>query len=104
MENSYFADMEGLSGNSPQILEFKKIYVERYSEEPSNGALLGFETAEVLLQALSASGSGGAALKEELLSGQFSTISGELYFNPSGDIVREAVVKTVRDGEFVIAP
>jgi ABC-type branched-subunit amino acid transport system substrate-binding protein len=104
VENSYFADMEGISGHSPKILNFKKMYGERYSEEPSIGALLGFETAEVLFQALASSGSGGAELKAELLSGLFPTVSGDLYFNPSGDIIRETVIKTIRSNEFVLAP
>ncbi len=104
MENSFFADMEGISGNSPEILEFKKMYEERYSEEPSIGALLGFETADVLFQAFSSSGSGGAGLKEELLSGLFPTVSGELYFNLSGDVIRETVIKTIKNNEFILAP
>lgn len=99
----FFADIEGLSGTSPSVAGFAARYTERYSEPPSIGAMLGYETADVLFQALSVSGSGGAELKEALLSGRFETVSGHLFFTPSGDVVRDTVIKTVKDGEFVIA-
>ena len=93
--NTYDRDSE-----KPRFLAFKSDFKKRFNYEPDFAAVFAYEAAEVVLQSLRDAG-GTRDLKKAILSRRrFQGLQGEFEFDEFGDVVRDMVLMTIRDGRF----
>ena len=90
---------------SPEFQDFRERYLTRFEKEPSLPDVYGYEAATILIDALKQSSDWTpTALKETILSVKTfdSPLSSEgLMINEFGDVERNVVFITVKNGRFV---
>lgn len=92
--------------NSPEenVRNFVNNFINKYGYEPDLFAANGYDAVFIAKYAIEQGGYSGERIKNALYSIQdFPAISGgRVSFDENGDIVQHLVIKTVRNGEFVI--
>jgi branched-chain amino acid transport system substrate-binding protein len=88
---------------NPQYQAFRKAYVERYHREPGFPGVYAYDSAQVILTALSAQKK-RQSLKETILAiRQFDGLQGKFSFDDYGDVKRSnASISIVRNQKFVV--
>jgi len=91
-----------LNSQAPDYLTFKTRYQARFGGDPSFGAVLGYETAQVLAAALQKTGGKAQGLAQVLVGiKNFKGLSDTFSFDKYGDIMRPAYLGVIRDGKYV---
>jgi branched-chain amino acid transport system substrate-binding protein len=86
---------------NPEFLQFKEDYAARFGVPPDFVASLGYNAAQVALQAL-AGGAEPAALKRRILEMQtFKGVQGSIRITEYGECFLERFILTVRNGRIV---
>lgn len=98
VEHFFFADISYREDDN-KIDSFIRRFQRRYGTPPDMGAVMGYESADLLFQALEKK-KGRDRLKEILLNNTFITISGEISFTDTGDARRKVVMKKVKGDTF----
>jgi branched-chain amino acid transport system substrate-binding protein len=82
--------------------EFVRLYAERYGKTPNAFAALGYDTYNMLLDVIEASGSADPEAIRAGLQGLkgYHGVTGIISIDENGDAVKSAVMLTVRDGKF----
>lgn len=82
--------------------KFLKAYREKYDKEPASVTALGYDAYLVILNAIEKSGSTDPAEINKFIAQtkDFEGAAGMISLNPTGDAIKSAVIKEVRDGEF----
>lgn len=98
-----FSQQYDLAQRSPPLDAFKTRYRIRFGEEPSFGAVFGYEATDALLRAYAASRARDAeGVKRALLSlAPFEGLQGPFSFDGFGDPLRDAFVFEFMDGSTV---
>lgn len=98
-----FSQQYDLAQRSPPLEVFKARYRARFGEEPSFGAVFGYEATDALVRAYAASRARDAeGIKRALLSlPPFEGLQGPFSFDEFGDPLREAYVFEFREGSTV---
>ena len=92
-----------LNSQSPDFLDFKKRYQDRFGQLPSFGAAFGYEAGAVLAAALQKTGGTRSELRQALLEIQnFKGLIDNFSFNQYGDVVRPFYLSVIRNNNFVI--
>lgn len=88
-----------------RLQPFRELHRKRFGGEPTNITGLGYEAANVLIEALKQSRDRTpVALKETILrTKHFKSIFGDFDFDAFGDAIRPAVIVTIENGKFVRA-
>jgi branched-chain amino acid transport system substrate-binding protein len=87
---------------TPASAEFVEAFKAEYDREPDAFAALGYDAYMLLLDAIERAGSvDGKAIADALHStDKFEGVTGWITLDESGDAVKSAVIKTVKDGKF----
>jgi branched-chain amino acid transport system substrate-binding protein len=102
VEGMEFEQTYALNSQSPEFLEFKTNYQQRFGRAPSFGALLGYEAVLVLAHALKQSNGKAEGLKQALLdTREFSGLVDKFSFDKYGDVKRPFYLSAIRGGRFV---
>lgn len=92
-----------LNSQSPDFLDFKKLYQNRFGQLPSFGATFGYEAAMVLSTALQKTGGKSLELRQAMLEiKDFKGLIDNFSFNEYGDVVRPFYLSVIRDNKFII--
>jgi branched-chain amino acid transport system substrate-binding protein len=83
-----------------RYLRFKAQFLERFGTEPDFAAALGYEAAQILLDALSRTKK-MADLKDMIINRAFQGLQGEMTMDQYGDIIWKSVIVTVKNGQFM---
>jgi branched-chain amino acid transport system substrate-binding protein len=88
---------------SPRYVAFREIYQQRFKELPGYASVAGYDSAMVLLAAISGA-KGSMSIKDALRKlGPFPGLQQEIVFDANGDTTRRSYFMTVRDGTFARA-
>jgi len=91
-----------LDSQSPSLLEFQALYKARFGYAPSFGAILAYETTQVLATALEKTGGEAEGLKQAILDIQdYHGLFDSFSFDEYGDVERTCYISTISDGKFV---
>jgi len=98
-----------LGGPGSDGQRFSAAYRERFQRDPAWMSAYAYDTMGVVLAAVVKAGPHREGIRDALAAMTspetgFVGITGTLYFNATGDCLRPAFVKMVRDGKFVAAP
>lgn len=105
VEGMILAGIEGSGDQNERYLEFSERYRSRYGTEPPFSAILGYESAAFLFEAVRRAGSRNPdQVKLQLLAiRDYPGIYGPIHLDAYGDIERNYSVFVVKQGEFVRA-
>src|SRR5262245_17710280 len=85
---------------SPRYLAFRDTYQQRFKEAPGYASVAGYDSAMVLLAAITGS-KGSMSIKDALRKlGPFQGLQQPIVFDANGDTTRRSYFMTVRDGTF----
>jgi branched-chain amino acid transport system substrate-binding protein len=104
MNGSFFSNHYSVDNPSPAIKGFVEAYKARYDGEyPDALAALGYDAANVMIDAIRRAGSDDpTAIRDSLATTTgFAGITGVITLNENRDAVKSAVVLEVRDGKFL---
>ena len=99
----YFSNHYTSQDTSPSVQDFVKKYQAEYNKVPDAFAALGYEAAQVLLNAIKEAGStDGTSIKAKLAATKdFPTVRGEITLNEQRNAVKSAVMLEIKDGKQV---
>ena len=82
--------------------KFLKAYREKYEKEPASVTALGYDAYLVILNAIEKSGSTDPAEINKFIAQtkDFEGAAGVISLDPTGDAIKSAVIKEVKDGKF----
>jgi len=82
---------------------FLEAYRNKYSKEPAAVTALGYDAYILILDAIERAGTADpVAIRDEIAKTEgFEGAAGIITLDENGDAVKDAVIKTVKDGEFV---
>ena len=94
---------EGIIYTSIPISEqFKKNFENKYGRKPTIGAPLGYDTFQVTAEAIRIGGDTSDGIKNALYSiRNFKGATGKVSFDSNGDAMKEIIIKTVSDDNFM---
>lgn len=102
LEGCFFSTHLSMDDPSPLVQDFIKKYRAKYNKEPDAMAVLGYDAAMLLFDAIKRAGSTeGDKIRSELSKTKdFKSISGNITINEQRNAVKPAVVLEIKDGKF----
>ncbi|EDP74872.1 penicillin-binding protein activator [Hydrogenivirga sp. 128-5-R1-1] len=100
--------MEGVIYPYPKVVvtakreHFEKVYEKKYGEKPGSPAAEAYDAVYILYKAYKKVGTDADKVREFLLNLRYEGASGYIDFDEFGDVHKPFVIKTVRNGEFLI--
>ena len=90
-----------VNDTTPELIKFKSDYKEHFGTDPIFTAMQGYETMQLLAEALQKTNGRAENLGNELLSIQdYVGLTGPVKLDSAGDVVRNLVVQKIIDGKF----
>ena len=87
---------------APRYQEFRRVYLDRFGQEPGFAGTAAFDATQVVLEALAQRRS-GQSLKQAMLAARpFEGLQSPLNFDDFGDARRKNFITVVREGRFVV--
>jgi branched-chain amino acid transport system substrate-binding protein len=102
VEGYYFSTHYSADSESPRVQEFVRRYREAHGEVPDAMAALGYDTANLLADALRRAGStDGAPLRDAIRATRdFEGVTGRISIDPERNARKDAVVLKIENGRF----
>jgi len=102
IEGSYFSTHYAADSERPEVQEFVRRYREQHGEVPDGMAVLGYDGAGLLLDALERAGSTDpVALRDAIARTEgYQGVTGRITIGPDRNARKDAVVIRIRDGAF----
>jgi len=103
LENTYFTNHYSVDEGSDASKAFVEAYKKEYGQAPDAMSVLGYDAANVLIDAIKRANSVEPAKIREALAAtkDFVTITGSTTLNESHDAVKNAVIIKMKDGKQV---
>lgn len=103
LNNTYFTNHYSVESTEPVSKAFVDAYTKEYGQKPDALAVLGYDAARVLIDAIVRAGAAEPAKIREALAAtkDFKAISGDTTLNETHDAVKSAVVIEMKDGKQV---
>lgn len=100
-EGMEFGAIFNPNNDEPAYLDFANQYQNRYGQIPEFGAVFGYETMIVLIDALRITGGVESGLPDALLQTKdMQGVQGTISLDDYGDVIRDTFVVTVQDHKF----
>lgn len=101
VENSYFSSHFSLDDKDPKVQEFINAYKTKYGEVPNGFAALGYDGANIMLNAIEKSGSTDSkAIVEAISNTQYEGVTGNIKFDENGDPIKSVSIIQIKDGQY----
>jgi branched-chain amino acid transport system substrate-binding protein len=103
LNNTFFTNHYSAEDSSPASKAFVEAYKKEYGQVPDAMAVLGYDAAYVLVDAIKRAGSTeGAKIREALAATKdFPAVTGKTTLNDSHDAVKSAVIIEMKNGKQV---
>ncbi len=102
IENSYFTNHFSLDDTSNKVQAFVKAYEEKYGEEPSAFAALGYDAVYLYKNAFGAAGGTDfEAVSNALKAASFEGVTGALTFDDANNPVKAGTIIKIVGGKYV---
>jgi branched-chain amino acid transport system substrate-binding protein len=103
VEGVFVAQFIDNDSQKPEYLAFRKLYIERFQQDPGYAGVAGFDAATVLIAALRGRKS-SESIKEAILRiADFDGLQGPLHIDRFGDSARPTYISVIRNGKIIRA-
>ncbi|CUH97289.1 putative secreted protein [Propionispora sp. 2/2-37] len=101
LNNTYFTNHYSVEDTSPASQAFVEAYKKEYGQVPDAIAVLGYDAANILIDAIKRANSTEPAKIREALAAtkDYPAITGSTTFNSTHDAVKSAVIIEMKDGK-----
>lgn len=101
LNNTYFTNHYSVEDTSPASQAFVEAYKKEYGQAPDAMAVLGYDAANILIDAIGRANSTEPAKIREALAAtkDYPAITGSTTFNATHDAVKSAVIIEMKDGK-----
>ncbi|MBC8061867.1 MAG: ABC transporter substrate-binding protein [Clostridiaceae bacterium] len=101
VNNSFLSDHYSSDDTSAEVVKFIKDYKAKYNISPDAMAVLNYDAAKILVQAIKDAGkTDGKSIVDSLKKTNATVVSGKVSFNENRDAVKAAVILKVDGGKF----
>jgi branched-chain amino acid transport system substrate-binding protein len=102
VEGNFFSNHYAADSDSPVVQEFVKKYQEKFGQVPDAMAVLGYDAAGILADALKRAGTTeGPKLRDAIAATKdYAGVSGNISMDPQRNARKDAVVLEIKDGAF----
>ena len=102
VEGNFFSNHYAADSDRPQVQEFVKAYKAQHGEVPDAMAVLGYDSAGILADAMTRAGTtDGAKLRDAIAATKdYQGVSGSITIDPQRNARKDAVVIEIKDGAF----
>ncbi len=102
VDGDYFSNHYAADSDRPQVREFVEAYRQRHDEVPDAMAVLGYDAAGILVDALARAGTTeGPKLRDAIAATRdYPGVSGNITIDPQRNARKDAVVIEIKDGAF----
>ena len=103
LNNTYFTNFYSVEDKNPISNNFVEAYKKEYGKTPDSMAAMGFDAANLLVDAIRRANSTESAKIRDALSAtrNFQSVSGEMSLNDTHDAVRGVVIIEMKNGKQV---
>lgn len=103
MDGTYFTNHYSPDVDRPASKEFIAKYQKKFNMLPDAAAALTYDSANLLFKAIEKAGKADSqAIRDAIAATQgFSGVTGDIYYDGSGDPVKGAVVIRIENGKFI---
>ncbi len=103
LNNTYFTNFYSVEDKNPVSNSFIEAYKKEYGQLPDSMAAMGYDAANLLIDAIKRANSTESAKIREALSAtkNFKSVSGDMALNATHDAVRGVVIMEMKDGKQV---
>jgi branched-chain amino acid transport system substrate-binding protein len=103
LNNCFFSNHYFAEDTAEVVANFFAGYREKYDEEPSSFAALGYDAAYILVNAIEAAGSTDSeAIVEAMAATELEGVTGKITYEGSGDPVKVLTVIEIVDGKYTL--
>jgi branched-chain amino acid transport system substrate-binding protein len=100
VEGCYFTNHYSQDDTSPMVQNFVKNYQAKYSSVPDALAALGYDSTNLMLDAIQRAGStDGEKIREALVKADFKGVTGQVKFDGDRNPVKSAVIIEIKGGK-----
>lgn len=100
LDNGYFCSHFSLEDEDEGVQAFVASYKEKYGENPTSFAALGYDAANIMINAIETAGSTDSkAIIEALKNTQYKGVTGNIKFDENGDPIKGVSVLKVENGQ-----
>lgn len=100
VNGAYFSNHYSPDDTSPEVVQFLKDFKAKYNETPDALAALGYDAANMLLNAIKNAGStDGEAIRQALLKTDITSVTGHIKLDADRNPVKAAVMIEVVNGK-----
>ena len=97
----YLSDHYSADDTSPLIVKFQKDYKAKYTTDADAMAVLNYDAAKILVEAIKTAGkTDGPSIKAALAKTNIEVVSGKVTFDANRDAIKSAVILKVEGGKF----
>lgn len=103
LNNTFFTNFYSVEDKNPVSNAFIEAYKKEYSQLPDSMAAMGYDAANLLVDAIKRANSTDSAKIREALAAtkNFKSVSGDMALNENHDAVRGVVIMEMKDGKQV---
>ncbi len=103
LNNTYFTNFYSVQDTNPASQAFVEAYKKEYGQLPDSMAALGYDAANLLVDAIKRANSvSSGKIREALAATQgFNSVSGSMNLSPTHDAIRGVVIIEMKDGKQV---
>ena len=100
LNNTYFTNHYSSQDKDPKVVEFVKAYKEKYNKEPDAFAALGYDSVQILVQAIKDAGAADPVKIKDALAKikDFQGITGKMSIDAQHNPVKAGVIIEFKDG------
>jgi branched-chain amino acid transport system substrate-binding protein len=102
IEGSYFSNHFSTEDKSPAVQQFVEKYKKKYNKLPDAFAALGYDSVNLLADAIKRAGSTDPEKLRDAIAGtkDFPGVTGKITINPERNANKSAVIITIKNGAF----
>jgi len=101
VNNCYISDHYSADDTSKLVVAFQKEYKAKYNLKADAMAVLNYDAAKIMVEAIKAAGkTDGPSIKEALAKTNLEVVSGKVSFNKNRDAIKGIVILKVDNGKF----
>jgi len=97
----YLSDHYSADDTAPLVVAFQKEYKAKYNANPDAMAVLNYDAAKIIVEAIKTAGkTDGPSIKEALAKTNIEVVAGKVSFDANRDAIKSAVILKVEGGKF----
>lgn len=99
VNNCYFPNHFFVNDTDPIVADFVKSYTEKYGQTPTAFSALGYDSLNIMAEAIKKAGSTDSQAVVAALKGlEYDGVTGHITFDENGDPIKSVAVLEIKDG------